>query len=260
VEEAKNEDASTEEEDVEDVGGAVEFPVRHKFYSFNSRHSYDKQMDTKKVPLPMVTIPASAESRCRLTPYQPSREGLGDLGALPPEELNSIFIQREDLTQAIPLGERQWSIPSIRMANHLNGSTTDYTDDEDCLNDDASWSSRGSSLFIPEDDEGQPVLKFPVATSSSLTPTNQPVVIVEGDLPDIVARTDSEESVNAVAAAGRKRKPTYDEVFAWLRTVEQEKDVAIAEAASSKFLTQGGQVVKNKAFSRQLSSPAAVDD
>jgi len=60
----------------------------------------------------------------------------------------------QSLFPAIPLEERQWSIPSIRMAHHVNGSVASFTtytdeDDESLLmmyrdSDDASLSSLGS--------------------------------------------------------------------------------------------------------------------
>ena len=230
-----------DELDNEIVEEAIQFPSRQKFYSFNSRHQYTEQ-------IPMVSnVPMSK------TPYQPSRHDLSDVGSLSTEELSRIFIHKD--MNPILMEERQYSIPSIRMANHLNGSTTTYDDDEedDLSKDDASWSSRGSSLYLPDDDDVcvTQALKF------TLTTTAKPVVILE-DLPFPEALPQSENcSVAAVASNqnnNKKRKESHKKAYEWLRTVEGTGDNCICEAASSKFLTRGGR----HGLERQMSSPPEV--
>lgn len=236
VEEFSGED---DDDDEDDVRMAIPFPSRKKFFSFNSRHQYHSQTNLSD-SVPMQT---SHEEPHNLTPYQPSRQDLSDVGALPDEELSRIFIHKNP----IPLEERQWSIPSIHMANVLNGSTTDYTDEEDDLKDDASWSTRGSSLFLPEDNDNSAtqLLKF--------TPTGmKPVVILEGQLPGeiVLPIQHSDGTVNAV------KRTKHDQAYEWLRTVETGGQENIAEAASSKFLTRTG--APEMIIARQKSSPAAA--
>jgi len=121
--------ATIAEEDLKPV------PLLHKFYSFNSRHCYHSQQ----------------KQGSHLTPYQPDREKEGNTVGVTPDAAGNIFIPR-----SIPLDERQLSIPSIRLANHLTGgSTTTLTDEEDTLGDDASWSSRGSSLYLPDEENNE---------------------------------------------------------------------------------------------------------
>ncbi|CAB9500237.1 expressed unknown protein [Seminavis robusta] len=153
-------------------------PSSGKSNTFTSMKQYEKQLQhtcTEQEP------PMSG-----LRPYQPSRQDRGIVD-IPQEALDSIFTARrtnsgdgpelgidgtfsstgptattysEDadecpgqmsLFAAIPLEDRQWSIPSIRMANRLGGSIascTTYTDEEDesllHYRDDASLSSMGS--------------------------------------------------------------------------------------------------------------------
>lgn len=247
--EQADDDEYDELDDNETFGEAIQFPERQRFYSFNSRHQYIEQ-------IPMVSnVPMSK------TPYQPSRHDLSDVGSLSTEELSRIFIHKD--MNPILMEERQYSIPSIRMANHLNGSTTTYDDDDedDLSKDDASWSSRGSSLYLPDDDDVcvTQVLKFTPTTPA------KPVVILE-DLPFPEELTQSEHcSVDAVASNQdnfnndnhnnhKKRKESHKKAFEWLRTVEGTGDNCICEAASSKFLTRGGR----NGLTRQMSSPPEV--
>lgn len=212
------------------VGEAIQFPSRQQFFSFNSRHHYQKQMSG------YVNEATSA------TPYQPSRHDLSDVGGVSREELSLIFTDRD--LNPIPLDERQYSIPSIRMANHLNGSTTTYDDDDedDLSKDDASWSSRGSSLYLPDDNDssaGQ-VLMF---TPSSAKPL---VILEDLPFPETLSPFDT-GTVGAVnndehhhhTSANRKRKDSHEKAYEWLRAVESTGDDLIHEAASSKFLTRG---------------------
>jgi hypothetical protein len=216
------------------VGEAIELPPRQHFYSFNSRTNYENQLS--------VSTKAIASS----TPYQPFRQHLSDVRALSAEEVSRIFMLKD--MNAIPLDERQFSIPSIRMANHLNGSTTTYDDEEDDLSrDDASWSSRGSSLFLPDDKEisESQLLRF--------TPNAPRPCIVLEDLPIPEILIPKEGAITALnCSPKKKRKETHRKAFDWLRSVESEGADLIHEAASSKFLTQHD---KRKIFSRQLSSP-----
>jgi hypothetical protein len=144
----------------EDLPRAVDFPAR-KFYSFTSRRQYDDEQLGYG-----TNNPNSA-----LKPYQPNqRKEEFDIEELPEEELQRIFIARRYsrvpdhhmngnngeggsllvteetekhhrlLQNSIPLDDntRNWSIPSIRMAQHLQGSMASLTDateleDEDSL-------------------------------------------------------------------------------------------------------------------------------
>ena len=175
-----------------------------KYYSFNSRHQYSQAVaggtsgvggtippssgimqEHSSLLLPQQQRHESNENYpppIGLKPYQPSRHEMGDVGPLPHEELSRIFIPRcnnnnamsssessSSLMQPVPLEERQWSIPSIRLATHVNGSITSYTDEEDEIQeDDASWSSRGSSLCIPEE---QPLVMKVGTPPNALTAT-----------------------------------------------------------------------------------------
>ena len=261
------EEESFEVEDDEDDdwvvtnGGPVDFPSRNKFYSFNSRHQYKDQACNNSSRatnrLNIGGVGGNATSPAELIPYQPTRQDLENVGTLPQEELSLIFNNRDNapssLQTQIPLGERQWSIPSIRMANALTEySGTDYTDEEDDLDDNASLSSRGSSLYLPEEYEssGQ-VVRF--------TPTaGKPVVIFEGELPDIPLAPVTSFN-NTVAAQKRRRHDSSSSdnnaPFAWLKSVEQQQggDMLICEAASSKFLCSKSG--KNPTVLRQKSSP-----
>mmetsp|Transcript_29024 Transcript_29024/g.47941 ORF Transcript_29024/g.47941 Transcript_29024/m.47941 type:complete len:394 (-) Transcript_29024:132-1313(-) len=244
-----------EEDDEDFVEPAIDFPSRKKFFSFNSRHQYHKQTSESSQH--------QHQSSSAATPYQPTRHDLSDVGALPREELNRIFIHREQLGHPFSMEERQYSIPSIHLATQLNESTTDYTDEEDAL-DDASWSSRGSSLYLPEEYE----VPTPTALKQVLrfTPTStKPMVVVEGHLSEIFIpnnnnshnivtdnNNNDQATVDAVASSKRAK---HEKVYEWLRTVEGDHEI-IAEAASSKFLTRRPM---GEVLSRQKSSPAEVN-
>jgi hypothetical protein len=224
-----------DDESEELLGEAIELPPRQHFYSFNSRSNYENQTNS--------ATKAIASS----TPYQPYRQHLSDVRALSSEEVSRIFMLKD--MNSIPLEERQFSIPSIRMANHLNGSTTTYDDEEDDLSrDDASWSSRGSSLFLPDDKEIAEVqlLRF--------TPTaSRPCIVLEDlPIPEILIPKEGGTVPAVKCSPKKKRKESHLKVYDWLRSVESEGADLIQEAASSKFLTQQD---KRKIFSRQLSSP-----
>mmetsp|Transcript_2178 Transcript_2178/g.3141 ORF Transcript_2178/g.3141 Transcript_2178/m.3141 type:complete len:380 (+) Transcript_2178:111-1250(+) len=224
-----------QEEEVE----RVPLPSRNHFFSFNSRHQYAEQ-----------TKDSSEMEQSSLTPYQPQRHDLTEIAGIEDDDLSLIFAQKD--RNPIPMNERQLSIPSIRMANRLVGGSiatfdTDC-DEEDDLKDDASWSTRGSSLYMPEDSFDPPSAQ---GLGLNYTSTkHEPVVIVEGG--DLLLENfseDNEESVNAVQGRKRKSKPEDQAAYDWLRTIGG--DSAIAEAASSKFLTQE----RPNQYSRQHSSP-----
>jgi len=177
----------------------VEFPSR-KYYSFTSREQYkgiavgdDEDLSEEE----------SLEERPDLTPYQPTRQEFAEIEeSMPPEALNSIFIERRRrrslhgtsvaevqeevvdeesshknhrlLQNPIPMTDRQWSIPSLRMGQRLAtdgslASLTDNLDDESLLyvlpyggngamtdEDEASLSSRASSLYLSIGGSGVP--------------------------------------------------------------------------------------------------------
>jgi hypothetical protein len=217
--------------------------VARKFNSFNSRQQYNQQAhhhhrDTTTPHQPI------------LTPYQPAdRESFG----VTPSQVSNIFIPRDCGGGPILLNERQWSIPSIRLANHLGGSTTTWTDEED-LGDDASWSSMGSSLYMPEEEE-QP-------SSSS-----HPILIVEAssnlelnlDQLSTTASAAASSSLNSGGSSDRailvpsssnnqqqqhKQRTTHkhqrhasnkQNALDWLQNLQHD---GLTEAASSKFLTK----------------------
>jgi hypothetical protein len=191
-----------EEEDDQDYRVPVKFPSDRQYYSFTSQKQFV----------------STTSFQTGLTPYQPTREAVGTFTG---EELDRIYRQADH----IPV-DRQWSIPSIHLANHLNGSTTSYTDEEDDLgrDDDASLSSRGSSLYLPADDEE----------------------IAKHILPLSVAKYDDSDDSDAdqEEEEPRKRKNEKKSPFDWLRSVES--DAGISEAASSKFLTGNTRVQQNR--------------
>jgi len=178
----------------------------------------------------------NSEPQIHGTQYQPTRHksftavGLGNNL----EEVSKIFLPQKANTNSIfksrgiengnatqrqlqepfPLEERQWSIPSIRMANHLHEvSTASYTcSDEE---DDLLW------------DED---------------------VIISGleGLEDIVADDASDGAVEGSIFSSHvvNEKDPYE----WLKQVRESENV-LAEAASSKFLTNS--VKYNRSVERQ---------
>lgn len=231
--------------DVEIPGEPVQFPSR-KYYSFTTRKQYEEaclqDADGSDDDLFNPSDSDDEGYKVGLTPYAPrSRPANFDIESLPEEELKRIFITRDNVRLAeIPLDQR---VPSLHMANHLHGSTTSisYTDheDEDSIvhlrdNDDASLSSRGSSLYLPAEDDN--------------------------------ATTEEDDAIiAALQRKQRKRKQRKKEQQAveWLQSVEADQNV-LAEAASSKFLTTGLQQQvqqqqqrgQPQAFLRRQSSPA----
>jgi hypothetical protein len=219
---------------------AVEF---RRFNTFTSRENYE---DAVQIPV---------EGR---TPYQPSRQVFNDDydNGVSDEGAQQIFIHRDSddshrnhrLHDPILMEERQWSIPSIRLANQLNGSLTGGScaslTEEDSLfreGDDASLSSRGSSLYFPEEAEavvGEPLF---LPARSTFHPVGLTNVTYE-DAPEQQQR--------------RKRKSERNErVYAWLQSVEADQNV-LAEAASSKFLTgQFGIEQRDDPPIRQVFAP-----
>jgi hypothetical protein len=215
-----------------DIPEPVQFPSR-KYYSFTTRKQYEEALlqdpDTDD---DFYNTSDSDDDVGGLIPYAPrSRPANFDIESLPDEELKRIFITREARLAEIPLEER---VPSLHMANHLHGSTTSisYTDHEDedsilHLNDDASLGSRGSSLYLPAEE-------------------------------DVLRTQESNEEDDAIIAAlqrkqrKRKQRKKEQQAVEWLQSVEADQNV-LAEAASSKFLT--GPQPRAQACRRQ-SSPA----
>jgi hypothetical protein len=219
----------------------IQFPTERRFHTFTTRDQYEEALflqqhgtgagDDDDDDLFNASDDESEEEgivKMRLRPYAPvSRPANFDIESLDENELNRIFSRREEnssiesshqnhrlLQSAIPLDDRQFSIPSIHMAHHLNPNDTtsiSYTenDDEDSLvrivDDDASLSSKGSTSTL--DDQVENV----------------------ADMDDAV--------VTALRRQRRKRKQLKKEKQAveWLQSVEDSD--GIAEAVSSKFLT-----------------------
>ena len=220
----------------EDPSLQPSIPLERKFYSFTSRQQYEGTLavDDEEMNLPPPP---------RLTPYQPNRELLGDLGLQ--EDLHDIFIARRRphssgasqappdvdaskqhrllLHTPIPMSERQISIPSIRMANHLNGSITSREEDEDSLylhdEEDASLSSRGSytgACFGADDDDDDVVAVMVDAPQSSRPAAGTKTVPTD-----------------------RRKRGRKEQALEWLQSVVEVSDhTLLAEAASSKFLTR----------------------
>jgi hypothetical protein len=288
-----------------DVVRPVPFPTQRKFLSFNGRQQYNHALEEENgMPnhssLSGAFRPANPPTSPSQQPYQPSRDhSFTDSGleVLPKEELSSIFVSSSSppqpssvssLRRTIPLGERQWSIPSIRMAKNLNDTTT--TDDEDgylpmggsgSYDDDASLSSRGSSLCLPDSADlfspksldrvaqqlqQQQYQQHPHVTTPIQEPDTSPNVVVpssmeeqdassEAAVTEVTKTTSTTATAAAVAAPSQKekrKKLKERKAYEWLRTVEVERENDfLAEAASSKFL--------NAANHRQQGpSPAAV--
>lgn len=239
--------STTLESTLEPTMEPIAFPSERKFFTFTSRQQYENQ---SLAP----TLEEHAPPAQPLPPYQPTRQELMDVG-LAEDEVERIFNTRRDsLTPdhlaTIPLGDRQWSIPSIRMANELHGSIashTSYTDEEDSLlgrdDDTNSLSSRGS-LYLPDAMElgaGEPL---GVGVSSvfmpSITLNGIDLIVDQSHQP--LDPFESDLTTNAMNGDARdrrqeKRSRKDEKALQWLRTVEASDDV-FAEAASSKFLTQ----------------------
>lgn len=250
----------------------VQFPSR-KFYSFTSRQQYD-------LATQQMGDDGSTDGHVGLEPYQPSRQddAFGGVEGIPEEELRGIFIARRRgtngsssggeshanhrLLNPIPMDERQWSIPSIHMAQSLHGTTasytenTDYDDDESLLyirgDDDASLSSRCSSLYLPDETAGEPLgSALPMPSNRSAFPRHilQPQVVMNPQvLMEHAAQRDQAEDNDldltgravdggpAVDRRKRKQRKREERAFEWLQSVQGNNEV-LAEAASSKFLT-----------------------
>jgi hypothetical protein len=250
----------------------VQFPER-KFYSFTSRQQYDLATQGQ------MGDDDSVEGHVGLEPYQPSREDdFGGVNGIPEEELRGIFIARRRgtngsggeshanhrLLNPIPMDERQWSIPSIHMAQSLQGTmtsqsytdNTDYEDDESLLyvrggDDDASLSSRCSSLYLPDETAGEPLgSALPMPSNRSAFPRHilQPQVVMNPQvLMEHSAQRDQADDNDldltghadggvAVDRRKRKQRKREERAFEWLQSVQGNNEL-LAEAASSKFLT-----------------------
>jgi hypothetical protein len=245
----------------------MQFPSR-KYYSFTTRKQYedaclqDGGMDSDDD----LYNRSDSDDDCaaigtRLTPYAPrSRPANFDIERVPEEELKRIFITRGTnannstdarLLTEIPLDQR---VPSLHMANNLHGSTTSvsYTDheDEDSVlhlrdNDDASLSSRGSSLYLPAEED---------------------MVRAATHVDDSMESIVDDEVFLLLQRKQRKRKQRKKEQRAveWLQSVEADQNI-LAEAASSKFLTGSNSPAATTfrrqpaiALSRQVSSPSTL--
>ena len=105
---------------------------------------------------PNVVSPQSADGRSPLRPPPPAGEGSGGGDRPPPRQMQ---LQSPPLSAAYPVDDRQWSIPSIRLANrvessgrHLHrgqssGNFSEYTDEEGMSVDESYYS------FLATDDD-----------------------------------------------------------------------------------------------------------
>lgn len=205
-------------------------PISRMNRSFGSNKQYRRALASAFRSLTTNTPPRHPSG----TQYQPSREnslteiGLGDNL----EDLAAIFLPRkrngksqqlgqvavefsvtaqeqleqqlEQLAKPIPMDERQWSIPSIRMANHLNDiSTASYT---------CSDADEEDSLYWEED-------------------------IIVSNIPESIEDLPHEDDASEAAVGSRVSTIIDDnDPYEWLRQVRESENV-LAEAASSKFLT-----------------------
>lgn len=250
-------------EEQSSVGTAPDFPI--------------KPMVSSAIPLDIT-----------LTPYQPSRDDdLEGVGCIPPEATEGIFARRSDagsatipvpqfstssethenhrlvvLQKSVPLTERQGSIPSIHLAHRLaTGSTTsytDYTEDEDSLlhnirsgdaDDNASLSSRGSSLCLPDDSMDAVMIR----PSSSPPPLS-----IRGSsnvLEDLTTTAQQSNTSDRRKRKQQRREERQQQALDWLHSVEADQNV-LAEAASSKFLTRTVVIPQQ----RRQTMPAAMGE
>jgi hypothetical protein len=256
---------TTLESTLEPTMEPIAFPSERKFYTFTSRQQYEDQYLA-------TTSEEDASPAQHLPPYQPSRQELMDVG-LAEDEVERIFTRRRDsLTPdhlaPIPLGDRQWSIPSIRMANRLNGSITShtsYTDEEDYLlgrdDDTNSLSSRGS-LYLTDAMElgaGEP-LGVSSVFMPSITLNGIDLIVDRRQQLDTAECALTTNAMNGDARDRRQEKRSRKDAKAlqWLRTVEASDDV-IAEAASSKFLTQTPKSTNVTAVSAKTNTVLSME-
>jgi len=105
---------------------------------------------------PNVVSPQSADGRPPLRPPPPPAGEGSEGGRLPPQQMQ---LQSPSLSAAYPVDDRQWSIPSIRLANHVesssrhlyrgqsSGNFSEYTDEEGMSVDESYYS------FLATDDD-----------------------------------------------------------------------------------------------------------
>lgn len=217
-----------EEEEEVDYSVPVKFPSDRKYYSFTCQKQFVQETAAR--------ASAHAFSQQGLTPYQPRREPVGDFTV---EEIDRIYRQPGQ-ADPIPV-DRQWSIPSIHLANHLNGSTTSYTDEEDDL-DNASWSSRGNSLYLPDDEDlGEGILRLKVGVPDYDSDENNDT------------DADEEEEDDEDEEEPKKQRAKKQSPIDWLKTVKSD---GLSEAASSRFLTSSTRIPENRrrSYARNQSS------
>lgn len=233
-----------------------------KHYSFTSREQYEQlQRESRE-----------ANDNSRKNQYQPSRQDEDyQVGSIPEEELNRIFLPRrprsaEDSTEEshqhhrldhpLSLDERQLSIPSIRMAHHLNSSIasqtdmTEHTDEEDSILylKDGDEHSLGSRSF-PE----EATFSLTQNTTSNETTFRTPLEPSSVFPPRIIADTGMVEDRRK-----RKLREKEHQVYEWLHSLEADGDI-LAEAASSKFLTGASVSLPDPSeMRRQISTPAPM--
>ena len=218
--------------------------------------------------------PAKMHSPKRPAPGSASQQQLqaqGIFQAPPSIQAQASAAGQESLSlrNPIPLDQRDWSIPSIRMAHHVNSGesyTTFETYDDDtlgeeddiagCGDDDATLSSKGStqeaesSIDVLEDiDMATGEEDEDLKPSAAIQPSNR--FVIEQGLETVTHQADdaivgAADSVHAIAAppgvfrteGGHKKRHRKnrksEEAFDWLKSVEVG---GVVEAASSKFLT-----------------------
>ena len=219
--------------------------------------------------------PAKMHSPKRPAPGSASQQQLqaqGIFQAPPSIQAQASAAGQESLSlrNPIPLDQRDWSIPSIRMAHHVNSGesyTTFETYDDDTLgeeddiagcgdDDDATLSSKGSTQeaessidVLEEIDMATGEEDEDLKPSAAIQPSNR--FVIEQGLETVTHQADdaivgAADSVHAIAAppgvfrteGGHKKRHRKnrksEEAFDWLKSVEVG---GVVEAASSKFLT-----------------------
>jgi len=198
---------------------AVQFPAR-RFYSFTTREQYEVDLLKESGTYDLSDDEDDEEddvNKVMVQPYAPlMRRDNFDIESLPDEELQQIFCTGSDessTTQhrlaAVPLEGR---IPSLHLANRLQGSTTSFT----------SYHTDGDE----EEDSLVHIHGDADDCESLSSSTSNKLSSHDGDGDD-----------DPIRRKLRKRKQLLKEERAveWLQSLDSSQ---VAEAASSKFLTQ----------------------
>jgi len=217
--------------------------------------------------------PAKMHSPKRPAPGSASQQQLQMQGIFQAQAA-AVGQESPSLRNPIPLDQRDWSIPSIRMAHHVNAgesyTTLDTYDDDTlgeeddiagCGDDDATLSSRGSAqearssidalgeIDVATGEEDEDLKPSADRGEPTIQPSNR--FVIEQGMETVTHQVDdaivgAADSVHAIAAppgvfrteGGHKKRHRKnrksEEALDWLKSVEVG---GVIEAASSKFLT-----------------------